>query len=174
MPRPLIESRIHLYFAVQSNDLSSANPRAETQTMTLFHICTRVRRRSSKPLLFALSLASNQANAGLDHELGYDKGGPYSQPFQTGLEAGVIAVEVADALWLGNDDPHGHTFWQAVDSSSIAGLSSTALANRCHCRLGARYRRGILEYHARNSPLGANPTGRPFGWLLQEILSISG
>lgn len=79
------------------------------------------------PLLLALLLIAKAADAGLDHALGYDKDGLYSQNVQTGLEAGVIAAEVTGALWLGNDDPLGHTFWQAVDSSSIAGLSSTVL-----------------------------------------------
>ena len=80
-----------------------------------------------KPILFLLLLIPNPALAGLDHALGYDKDGLYSQTFQTGLEAGVIAVEVTGALWLGNDDPLGHTFWQSLDASSIAGISSTVL-----------------------------------------------
>ncbi|MGO9934422.1 MAG: phosphatase PAP2 family protein [Steroidobacteraceae bacterium] len=74
-----------------------------------------------------LFFTTNHAHAGLDHELGYDKDGLYSQNFQTGLELGVIAIELGGALWLGNDDPLGHTFWQAIDSSAIAGISSTAL-----------------------------------------------
>jgi membrane-associated phospholipid phosphatase len=94
--------------------------------MTLFDVCT-LYHRGSRSLLVLLLLGSSQANAGLDHELGYDKYGLYSQNFQTGLEASVIATEVAGALWLGNDDPLGHTFWQTVDSSSIAGISSTVL-----------------------------------------------
>src|ERR1035438_10142648 len=81
----------------------------------------------SIPFFFALMLISNAADAGLDHELGYDKDGLYSQNFQTGLEASVIAAEVTGALWLGNDDPLGHTFWQTIDSSAIAGISSTVL-----------------------------------------------
>jgi undecaprenyl-diphosphatase len=85
--------------------------------------------RCSWALFVLLSplLTSSQAIAGLDHELAYDKDGLYSQNLQTGLEAGVIAVEVTGALWLGNDDPLGHTFWQTVDSSSVAGIGSTAL-----------------------------------------------
>ena len=41
--------------------------------------------------------------------------------------AAAIVVELGGALWLGNDDPLGHTFWHAIDSSTIAGISSTAL-----------------------------------------------
>jgi membrane-associated phospholipid phosphatase len=94
--------------------------------MTLPEIYMRDR-RWSRPFFVLLFLTSSPANAGIDHELGYDKDGLYSQNFQTGLEASVIAAEVAGALWLGNDDPLGHTFWQTIDSSSIAGISSTVL-----------------------------------------------
>jgi len=79
------------------------------------------------PLLLLLLLISSHATAGLDTELSYDKDGQYSQNFQTGLEVGVVAVEVAGALWFGNDDPLGHTFWQSIDSSAVGGISSTAL-----------------------------------------------
>jgi membrane-associated phospholipid phosphatase len=74
-----------------------------------------------------LSLASSYAHAGFDHELALDKDGLYSQSFQTGLEVGVIAVEIAGAAWFGNDDPLGHTFWQTIDSSAVSGISSTVL-----------------------------------------------
>jgi hypothetical protein len=78
-------------------------------------------------LLLLLFLIPNYAYAGLDHALGYDKDGLYSQNFQTELELSVIAIDVSGALWLGNDDPLDHTFWQTIDSSTIAGISSTAL-----------------------------------------------
>jgi hypothetical protein len=81
----------------------------------LIDICT-IDHRWSRLFLVLLLLGSSQAN----HELGYDKDGRYSQNFQNGLEVSVIGTEVAGALWLGNDDPLGHTFWQTVDSSSIA------------------------------------------------------
>jgi hypothetical protein len=54
--------------------------------------------RWSGPVLLLLLPTSHQANAGLDHELGYDKDRLYSQSLQTGLEASVIAVEVTGAL----------------------------------------------------------------------------
>ncbi len=95
--------------------------------MKLLDKCARAVRYRSLPLLFVLWLIAEPADAGLDHALGYDKDELYSQNFQTGLEATVIAVEVTGALLLGNDDPLGHTFWQSIDSSSIAGISSTVL-----------------------------------------------
>jgi membrane-associated phospholipid phosphatase len=94
--------------------------------MVLSHRCARgIHRRLW--LLSLLLLISNYADAGIDRELSYDERGLWSQSVQSGLQDGVIAVEVAGALWFGNDDPLGHTFWQTVDSSTIAGISSTVL-----------------------------------------------
>jgi membrane-associated phospholipid phosphatase len=98
-----------------------------THLMTSSNLFVHGFRRWSAPFLLLLFLISSHADAGLDHALGYDKDGLYSQNFQTGLEFSVIAVEVTGALWLGNDDPLGHTFWQTIDSSAIAGISSTVL-----------------------------------------------
>jgi len=91
------------------------------------NLYARGNHRRSTPLLLLLLLISRHANAGLDTELSYDKSGLYSQNLQNGLEYGVIVVEVAGALWFGNDDPLGHTFWQSIDSSTITGISTTAL-----------------------------------------------
>src|ERR1700750_675787 len=74
-------------------------------------------------LLFATQIAC----AGIDHEWSLDQSGIWARKYQTGLEAGVIAVEVGGALWLGNDDEAGHVFWQSIDSSVISGLSAAAL-----------------------------------------------
>jgi membrane-associated phospholipid phosphatase len=94
--------------------------------MVLSHRCARGIHRRLWPLLLLL-LIPNHADAGIDRELSFDERGLLSQSVQSGLQDGVIAVEVAGALWFGNDDPLGHTFWQTVDSSTIAGLSSTLL-----------------------------------------------
>jgi len=51
-----------------------------------------------KPLLLVLLLVSNFARAGFDHELALDQSGIWSRQVQTGLEVGVIAVEVAGSL----------------------------------------------------------------------------
>jgi len=77
------------------------------------------------PVLFLL--AAPLAHAGLDHEWSLDQGGIWARKYQTGLEVGVIAVEVGGALWLGNDDETGHVFWQSIDSSVISGVASFAL-----------------------------------------------
>jgi len=78
-------------------------------------------------LLLALLLASAQAYAGIDHELPLDQHGIWSRNYQAGLEYGAVALEAAGSLWFGNDDELGHTFWQSVDSSVIAGIGATLL-----------------------------------------------
>ena len=60
---------------------------------------------------------------GLDHELPLDQNGIWGRNYQTGLEYGVVAVEVAGSLWFGNNDEIGHSFWQTVDSSVISGAA---------------------------------------------------
>ncbi|HLW24336.1 MAG TPA: phosphatase PAP2 family protein [Steroidobacteraceae bacterium] len=75
-------------------------------------------------LLLALT---PEARAGFDHEIGFDQSGIWARSYQTDLEYGVIAVEVAGALWFGNDREIGHTFWQTIDSSIISGLGADLL-----------------------------------------------
>ncbi len=75
-------------------------------------------------LLLALT---PEARAGFDHEIGLDQSGIWARSYQTDLEYGVIAVEVAGALWFGNDREIGHTFWQTIDSSVISGLGADLL-----------------------------------------------
>jgi undecaprenyl-diphosphatase len=83
------------------------------------------------PLLVAL-LTPAAAHAGggpfgIDAELPLDTSGIWARKYQTGLENGVIAVEVAGALWLGNDDKLGHTLWQTIDSSILSGIAAQLL-----------------------------------------------
>jgi hypothetical protein len=82
--------------------------------------------------LLACVLAWGCANAGggplgIDHEIGFDQSGIWARNYQTGLELGVIAVEVGGAVWFGNDDKLGHVFWQTIDSSAISGIASAVL-----------------------------------------------
>ncbi len=59
---------------------------------------------------------------GIDSELALDQKGIWARKYQTGLESGVIAVEVAGALWFGNDNPLGHTFWQTIDATTVSAI----------------------------------------------------
>ncbi len=72
-------------------------------------------------------LGSGSAFAGFDHELPLDQSGIWARHYQTGLEYGVVALEVAGSLWLGNNDELGPTFWQSVDSSVISGVAAIGL-----------------------------------------------
>src|ERR1035441_2572945 len=64
---------------------------------------------------------------GIDHEWALDQSGIWARNYQTGLQYGVIAVEVAGSLWFGNDDELGHTFWQTIDASAISGIGAAIL-----------------------------------------------
>jgi hypothetical protein len=75
-------------------------------------------------LLLLLSLFAGCAYAGFDHQLPLDQNGIWARKYQTGLETGVVALEIAGSLWYGNNDEIGHTFWQSVDSSVISGLGA--------------------------------------------------
>jgi len=61
---------------------------------------------------------------GIDSELPLDTSGIWARKYQTGIENGVIAVELAGALWFGNDDKLGHTFWQDIDSTALSGIAA--------------------------------------------------
>jgi undecaprenyl-diphosphatase len=86
----------------------------------------------SRAVILLLLLATSSAHArsgpfGIDHEWSLDQKGIWSRNVQNGLEYGVVALEVAGSLWLGNDDALGHTFWQTVDASVISGAGAQLL-----------------------------------------------
>jgi len=79
-----------------------------------------------------LGVASASANAGggplgIDHELALDQSGIWARNYQLGLEYGVVVIELGGALWLGNDNELGHTFWQAIDASTISAVSAQGM-----------------------------------------------
>jgi membrane-associated phospholipid phosphatase len=79
-------------------------------------------------LLFPmLVLASSRSYAGFDHEWSLDENGIWARKYQSALQDGVIALEVAGSLWYGNDNELGHTYWQTVDSSVISGVAAQLL-----------------------------------------------
>ena len=82
-------------------------------------------------LLMCATLTPWRAHAGgvlgIDHELALDERGIWKRSYQLDLQNGVIATEIVGALWLGNDDDLGHTFWQTIDSSIISGAAATVL-----------------------------------------------
>ena len=87
---------------------------------------------SSSGRVFALALLAFVAyasvcDAGIDHLVTYDDSGIWKRSNQQILEYGLIAGEIAGAVWLGGEDRPGKTFWQAIDSSVLGGLTNEAL-----------------------------------------------
>jgi hypothetical protein len=83
-------------------------------------------------LCLALLLGAGAAYAGdgllgIDHEWHYDNSGIWARTYQTDLEYALIATEGVGALWLGNDDPLGHEFWQSIDSTVVSGAAAQIL-----------------------------------------------
>jgi membrane-associated phospholipid phosphatase len=64
---------------------------------------------------------------GIDHEWSLDQSGIWARKDQLDLAYGVVAVEVVGALWLGNDNELGHTFWQTMEASAISGIAAEIL-----------------------------------------------
>jgi undecaprenyl-diphosphatase len=57
----------------------------------------------------------------------YDDSGIWSRRVQNDLLATLLVGEVGAALWEGGETRLGHTLWQSVDTSAIAGVLSEAL-----------------------------------------------
>ena len=64
---------------------------------------------------------------GIDHRLNYDNEGIWKRSNQTALMDIMIAWEIGGALWEGGETRLGKTYWQAIDSSALAGVSAAAL-----------------------------------------------
>src|SRR6185437_13253471 len=64
---------------------------------------------------------------GIDSELALGQSGFWARKNQTGLENGVIAVEVAGALWFGNDNELGHTCWQTIYATMVSAVGAQLL-----------------------------------------------
>lgn len=76
---------------------------------------------------FSASCFAGDGPLGIDSKLTLDQSGIWARKYQNGLETAVIVTEVAGALWFGNDNKLGHTFWQTIDASVISGLSAQIL-----------------------------------------------
>jgi PAP2 superfamily protein len=92
----------------------------------------RVSHWVTMPIALSWLAIGSEAIAGggpfdIDHELNYDDGGIWKRSNQTALLDFLIAGEIAGALWEGGDTRLGKTFWQAIDSSALSGLSAQAL-----------------------------------------------
>lgn len=88
----------------------------------------RIRRLAA----FAFVLACGPAWAGsgilgLDHLVAYDNSGIWKRSNQEILIYGSIVTVAGGALWLGDNDKLGNTFWRSVDSMVITGVGTQAL-----------------------------------------------
>jgi membrane-associated phospholipid phosphatase len=75
----------------------------------------------------ALSIVILTAYAGLDHELAYDNSGIWNRNVQLAVQYSAIAITVGGALWLGNDNELGHTFWQTADAEAISAVAAQGM-----------------------------------------------
>jgi PAP2 superfamily len=64
---------------------------------------------------------------GIDYELSYDNAGIWKRSYQLDLEYAVLGTTGIGALWLGNDNPLGHAFWQDIDAEAISGVAAQGL-----------------------------------------------
>ena len=77
---------------------------------------------------FAVALPMGLAQAdtgsfGLDHKVGLDQSGIWSNKVQNAVEYGSLLAVFGGALWLGAESQPGHTFWQGVDSTVIGAVT---------------------------------------------------
>ena len=77
--------------------------------------------------LFAVLVYGTVIAGGIDHLVTYDNSGVWKRSNEQVLYYGLIAGEIAGALWLGGEDRLGKTFWQAIDSSALGGVTNEAL-----------------------------------------------
>jgi PAP2 superfamily len=61
---------------------------------------------------------------GIDYEWKYDDAGIWKRSYQLDLEYAVLGTTAVGALWLGNDNSLGHSFWQDIDAEVISGVAA--------------------------------------------------
>jgi acid phosphatase family membrane protein YuiD len=64
---------------------------------------------------------------GIDSKMKEDDHGIWLRRNQKGLEAALIGGEILGALWEGRDTRLGKTFYQAIDASIVAGVSTEVM-----------------------------------------------
>ncbi|MGH8143135.1 MAG: phosphatase PAP2 family protein [Steroidobacteraceae bacterium] len=78
------------------------------------------------PLIWATAHAGG-GPFGIDYKLALDQRGIWTRSYQLDLEYSMLATTGVGALWLGNDDPVGHEFWQSLDSEVVSGAGAQVL-----------------------------------------------
>jgi hypothetical protein len=66
------------------------------------------------------------ALAGIDHPVEPDHSGIWARSDQNLLRYGILAGDIAFAVWEGGESRVGHTAWQSIDSVALAGVAAEA------------------------------------------------
>lgn len=64
---------------------------------------------------------------GIDHKLAYDDRGIFKRQTQKNVLALMVAGEVACGIWEGDQSRLGKACWQSIDSTILAGVSSSVM-----------------------------------------------
>ena len=64
---------------------------------------------------------------GIDHEWNYDDSGIWKRSYQIALEDGLLAADVAAALWEGGETRLGRTMWKSLDATLAADVVAYAM-----------------------------------------------
>ncbi len=88
--------------------------------------------RALKLAVLMLAVACNPAWAGggpfgIDHLVTYDDSGIWKRSNQQILLYGTVITVVGGAIWLGDNDQMGNTFWRSVDSTVVTAASAQVL-----------------------------------------------
>ncbi len=78
-------------------------------------------------LIWPFTAVAGGGPLGIDHVVPYDNSGIWQRKYQLDLEYVLIAGEIGGALWEGGETRLGKTYWQAIDSSVIGGVSAQVL-----------------------------------------------
>jgi len=77
--------------------------------------------------IYAIAVHAGGGPLGIDSRLSYDDSGIWKRKNQVILFDGLIVAVGLGALWEGGENRLGRTFWQSIDSTALAGATSTVL-----------------------------------------------
>ncbi len=64
---------------------------------------------------------------GIDHQVSLDDHGIWQRKYQQDLIYLMVTGEIAGAIWEGGETRLGKTFWQSIDATAIAGISTAVM-----------------------------------------------
>jgi membrane-associated phospholipid phosphatase len=64
---------------------------------------------------------------GIDHVVPYDDSGIWARSHQTNLAVGTALTVVGGALWFGDDNKIGDTFWRSFDAMAISAVTTEVM-----------------------------------------------